>query len=175
MSWFHLFLFLHVTAAIIAFGPTFTFPLIGSLGKNNPQHMGFALKVVGALESKIVIPFVLTMPVSGLLMAFNIKIEWNHNIWLIAALCVYTAAVTFAIGVQSPVIHKLIAMTSGAPHGSGAPAMAQPMPVGPGAAAAGPPPAFLALVKRMQMGGMLLTVAFFVIMVLMIWKPGGNI
>ena len=168
MNWFHVFLFLHITAAIVAFGPTFAFPLVGAAGRDNPMHMGFALKVIGVLESKLVIPFALTMPVSGLLMAFNVGIEWNHNPWLIAALVVYTAAVTFAHGVQRPVIHRLIEMASGA----GAPAA---VPAGPGAAVAGPPPAFVAMIKRMQVGGMLLTLAFFVIMVLMIWRPGGNI
>ena len=173
MSWFHLLLFLHITAAIIAFGPTFAFPLIGALGKNNPMHMNFALRVIETLEMKLVVPFVLTMPVTGVLMAFNISIEWGHNPWLIAALVVYAAAVTFALTFQSGTIRQMIAMSGGhggAPSGAGA-----PLPAGPGAAAAGPPPAFLALAKRMQMGGMLLSLAFFTIMVLMIWKPGGNI
>ena len=168
MSWFHLWLFLHVTAAIIAFGPTCAFPLVGALGRDNPMHMSFALKVIGTLEDKLVIPFVMTMPVSGLLLAISVSIEWNHNPWLIAALVVYAAAVTFAIAVQRPVVERLIHMTSGA----GGPAA---VPAGPGAAVAGPPPAFLALIKRMQVGGMLLTLAFFVIMFLMIWRPGGNI
>jgi hypothetical protein len=168
MSWFHLWLFLHVTAAIVAFGPTFALPLVGALGRDNPTHMSFALRVIGTLERKLIIPFVMTMPVSGVLLAISVSIEWNHNPWLIAALAVYAVALTFALGVQRPVIEKLIDMTSGA----GAPAA---VPAGPGAAVAGPPPAFLALVKRMQMGGMALTVAFFVIMFLMIWKPGGNI
>jgi hypothetical protein len=174
MSWFHLFLFLHITAAIVAFGPTFAFPLIAGLGRKNPMHMPFALKVIGTLEGRLVIPFVLTMPVSGLLMAWNVGIEWNHNLWLVVALIVYAAAVVFAIGVQAPLVHRMIAMTSGGPAAAGAAAMA-PMPAGPGAVAAGPPPAFMALAKRMQMGGMLLSLAFLVLMVLMIWKPGGNI
>jgi hypothetical protein len=138
------------------------------------MNMPFALKVIAIMESRLVFPFVLTMPVSGLLMAFNVNLEWNHNPWLIAALVVYAAAVTFSATVQAPTIHKMIAMTSGAGAPGGAPAMA-PMPAGPGAAAAGPPPAFLALARRMQVGGMMLSVAFFAIMVLMIWKPGGNI
>src|SRR5581483_5317908 len=168
MSWFHLFLFLHITAPIVAFGPTFTFPLIGAAARAQPMHVGFALKTIDMLEEKLVIPFVLTMPVSGLLMAFNIGVDWTRNPWLIAALCVYAAAVTFAITVQAPTVRQAIAMISGA----GAPT---PVPAGPGAAAAGPPPAFLALMKRMQIGGMMLTLAFFILMVLMVWRPGGNI
>lgn len=171
MSWFHLFLFLHVTAAVIAFGPTFAFPLIGAMGGENPTHMSFALKVIAKLENRLVLPFVMTMPVSGLLLAYNIGIEWYHNVWLIAALVVYAAAVTYSVRVQMPTVHRLIDMLSGPAPATGPAAV----PAGPGAAVAGPPPAILALVKRMQMGGMALTGAFFVIMVLMIWKPGGNI
>lgn len=174
MSWFHLFLFLHIVAAIIAFGPTFAFPLIAGMARKQPQHMPFALRAIEVLEERLVVPFVLTMPISGLLMAFNISIEWQHNVWLIAAIAVYVVAVTFSVTVQGPTVKKMLAMVSGgAPHGA-APSMA-PMPAGPGAANAGPPPAFLALARRMQFGGMALTVAFFVIVVLMIWKPGGNI
>ena len=173
MSWFHLFLFLHIVAAIIAFGPTFAFPLIAGLARKQPMHMSFALQTIEVLEERLVVPFVLTMPISGLLMAFNIGIEWQHNVWLIAAICVYVVAVTFSVTVQGPTVKKMLAMMSGGAHG-GAPSMS-PVPAGPGAASAGPPPAFLALAKRMQMGGMALSVAFFVIVVLMIWKPGGNI
>jgi Predicted integral membrane protein (DUF2269) len=173
MSWFHLFLFLHIVAAIVAFGPTFAFPLIAGLAKKQPMHMPFALRAIEVLEERLVVPFVLTMPISGLLMAFNISIEWRHNLWLIAAICVYVVAVTFSITVQGQTVKKMLAMISAGAHG-GAPAMA-PMPAGPGSASAGPPPAFLALARRMQLGGMALSVAFFVIVVLMIWKPGGNI
>ncbi len=173
MSWFHLFLFLHIVAAIVAFGPTFTFPLVASLARKQPVHMPFALRSIEVMEERLVVPFVLTMPVSGLLMAFNIGIDWSRNVWLIAALCVYAVAVTFSVTVQGPTVKKMLAMVSPGAHG-GAPSMA-PVPAGPGAASAGPPPAFLALARRMQLGGMALSLAFFVIVVLMIWRPGGNI
>src|SRR5579884_3547973 len=166
MHWFQLFLFLHILAAIVAFGPTFTLPLIGAAARSQPMHIGFALKAIEILEERLVIPFVLTMPISGLLMAFNISLDWGHNPWIIAALVVYAVAVSFALGVQAPTVRKALAMVSGGP---------APVPAGPGAAAAGPPPAFLALMKRMQMGGMLLSLFFLILMVLMIWRPGGNI
>lgn len=173
MTWFHLFLFLHIVAAIIAFGPTFAFPLIAGLARKQPQHTPFALRAIEVMEERLVMPFVLTMPISGLLMAFNIGVDWGRNVWLIVAVVVYVAAVGFSVAVQAPTVKKMLAMVSPGAHG-GAPSM-QPMPAGPGAAHAGPPPAFLALAKRMQMGGMLLSLAFFVIVVLMIWRPGGTI
>ena len=166
MSWFHIWLFLHITAAIIAFGPTFAFPLIGAVSRRHPEHAGFGLLVSEVLELRLVIPFALSMPISGLGLAYTANIEWGHNPWLIAAVIVYAAAIFTALVLQAPVVHKLVQMTAHAP---------APLPAGPGAAAAGPPPAMAALLKRMQIQGMLLTVFLMTIIVLMIWKPGGNI
>ena len=39
-----LFLFLHVGAAIIAFGPTFAFPVIGGMAAKEPMHGNFAIR-----------------------------------------------------------------------------------------------------------------------------------
>jgi predicted integral membrane protein DUF2269 len=171
MSWFHVWLFLHITAAIIAFGPTFAFPIIGAVSRKHPMHAGFALLVSEVLEMRLVIPFALSMPISGLGMAYTQQIQWQHNVWLIAAVSVYACAMFTALVLQAPVVHKLVHMTNPAP-GSGVPA---PAPAGPGAAVAGPPPEMARLLKRMQMQGMLLTVFLMTIIVLMIWKPGGNI
>lgn len=166
MSWFHTWLFLHVTAAIIAFGPTFAFPIIGAVASKHPAHAPFGLLVSEAIEWRLVIPFALSMPVSGLGLAYTVHIEWNHNPWLIAGISVYAAAMFTALALQAPVVRKLVQMTAHAP---------APVPAGPGAAAAGPPPEMAALLKRMQMQGMLLTVFLITIIVLMVWKPGGNI
>jgi predicted integral membrane protein DUF2269 len=166
MSWFHLWLFLHVTAAIVAFGPTFVFPLIGAASRRHPQHAGFGLLVSEVIEMRLVIPFALSMPVSGLGLAFSVSIDWSHNPWLIAAIAVYAAAIFTALVLQAPLVHKLVEMTAHAP---------APMPAGPGAAAAGPPPAMAAMLKRVQLQGMAMTVFLLTIIVLMVWKPGGNI
>jgi hypothetical protein len=166
MTWFHIWLFLHVTAAIIAFGPTFVFPLIGAVSRQQPMHAGFGLLLSEAIEWRLVIPFALSMPVSGVGLAISLSIDWGQNPWLIAALVVYAAAMYTALVLQAPVVRKLVQMTAHAP---------APLPAGPGAEMAGPPPEMAALLKRMQLQGMLLTVFLFVIIVLMVWKPGGNI
>jgi hypothetical protein len=48
---------------------------------------------------------------------------------------------------------------------------AVPAPAGPGAAVAGPPPELLAAVKRVQRGGMFLTVCIVAIVLLMVFRP----
>lgn len=169
MSWFHFWLWLHVTAAIIAFGPTFVFPLIGAVSGKHPQHAGFGLLLSEVIETRLVIPFALTMPVSGLGLAFTLGIEWNRNAWLIAGLSLYVIAMYIAIVLQGPVVRRLVAMTMHAP------AQSQPVPAGPGAAHAGPPPEMAALIARMRLQGTILLLLLISIITLMVWKPGGNI
>jgi uncharacterized membrane protein len=166
MSWFHFWLFLHVTAAIVAFGPTFVFPLIGVAARNEPAHIGFALHLDAAIEDKLVIPFALTMPVSGIGLAASLGIEWGHNAWLVLGLALWVVAMFVAVVLQRPIVHRLIEITS---------AMRAPAPAGPGADVAGPPEEFVRLIKRVQQNGMVLTVLLIAIIILMVWKPAGNI
>ena len=37
-------LFLHIGGAIVAFGPTFAFPILGPMAGKEPQHANFALR-----------------------------------------------------------------------------------------------------------------------------------
>lgn len=165
LSWFQFFLFLHITGAIIAFGPNFVFPLLGAMSGKEPMHGNFGLRVTAAIEDRIVIPVALTMPVTGVLMIVTGSIALTH-FWLLAGIVMYVIAMTFAVVVQRGWVHQMIHMTEHMP--APAPAMA----AGPGAAPAGPPPEFLALRNKVQMGGMLLTVLLIAILVMMIFRPG---
>jgi uncharacterized membrane protein len=161
-SAFYLFLYLHILGAIIAFGPGLVFPILGSMGGSEPMHGNFALRVGEAIEMKIVIPVAASMPVTGVLMIVTGNIGLAH-FWLIAGIVLYVIAYTFAVTIQRNTVHHMIEMTSHAP----APAAA-----GPGAAPAGPPPEFLALVRRSQLGGIFLNVMVLVIVLLMVFRPG---
>ena len=61
-------LFLHVLGAIVAFGPTFAFSIIGAMGGAEPQHANFATRVSHAITSKRVLPIGITLPITGLAM-----------------------------------------------------------------------------------------------------------
>lgn len=164
-TWFTVFRFLHITTAIIAFGPSFVFPLIGSMAGKEPMHGNFALRLTAAIEDKIVIPVALTLPVSGVLMILTGPVVVDR-FWFIAAMVLYVTAIFIAVVPQRNWVHRMIHMTEQAP----APAMAAAA-AGPGAMAAGPPPEFLALRNRVQMGGMALTFLLIAIMILMIFRP----
>lgn len=162
MNWFSFWLFLHIMAAIVAFGPTFVFPLVGVLAARHPEHGLFALHINEAIENRLVIPFALTMPVSGVALIIDRHIDLSASKWLGAAIIVYAAALSLALFHQVPVTRRLIRI-----------AKSLPAP-GPGAAAAAPPPEMARLFVRVKAVGMLLNVFLVTIVVLMIWKPGGT-
>jgi hypothetical protein len=166
---FELFLFLHIGAAIVAFGPTFAFPLIGAMGGREPMFANFATRVSAALERRMVIPLALTMPLSGTgLLWFApstsdgpIDIFASSGHWLLLAIAVYVFAISFVVFVQDRRVHKVIALTSRPP---GPPAGGPP--------AGGPPPELMLAVKKVQQGGIVLSVALVIIFSLMIFRPG---
>ena len=163
-SAFQFFLFLHITAAIIAFGPSFAFPIIGAMSGKEPMHGNFGLRLTAAIEDRIVIPAALTMPVSGVLMVVTSTFGFGH-FWLLAGITLYVIAMLFATIPQRNWVHEMVHMTERMAPPSAA------MAAGPGAAPAGPPPEFIALRNRVQMGGMFLTVLLILILILMIFRP----
>ncbi len=66
MSLFPWLLWLHIFGAIIAFGPTFAFPLIGSMGGKEPMHANFAMRITEKIERGITIPLAIVQGITGL-------------------------------------------------------------------------------------------------------------
>jgi len=153
-----LLLFLHVGAAILAFGPTFAFPIIGGMGGKEPMFANFATRVSEAIEKRLVLPFALTMPLSGIGLIWfgDINLFSTRSAWLIVGIVLYTAAILFVIRLQNPAVAKVVELTSRPPDPS----------------AGGPPAELLATIKRVQQGGQALALAIVVIVFLMIFKPG---
>jgi hypothetical protein len=166
------FFFLHIGAAIVAFGPTFVFPLIGGMGGKEPMHVNFATRVSAAIERRVVLPVALTMPLSGIGLIWLLPIDVLAPTarWLLVGIAVYVFAIAYVLLVQDGAVHKVIEMTSrppgppaGGPPDGGPPAVAPP--------AGGPPPELMAAVKKVQQGGIILTVALITIFAMMIFKP----
>jgi uncharacterized membrane protein len=156
------FLFLHVLGAIIAFGPSFSFSIIGAMGAADRSHANFATRVSHAISIKRVRPVALTMPVTGigLIWAAGIDPFTRDTRWLALGILLYVVLLTFALTVQIPTTQRIIDMTSG-----------PPPEAPPGSAPSGPPPALVALIGRVQRGGMFLGVMIVVIVFLMVVKP----
>jgi uncharacterized membrane protein len=157
MDLFPWLLFLHVLGAIVAFGPTFAFPIIGSMGGGEPQHANFGTRISNALSHRLVYPIGITLPITGAAMMIvrGIDPSQRANWWLGIAIILYAIAYGYSYFVQSPLVHRVIEMTS-----------APPPPD-----ATGPPPELLGLVSRIQRGGVALTVLLVAIVLLMVVKP----
>ena len=160
MSLFYILLFLHVLGAIVAFGPTFSFAIIGGMGGKEPMHANFATRVSYAISHRVVWPLALVQGVTGVGLILTKGVDLTKALWLDAAIVLYLAALGYSYFVQTPRVRKAIDMTS-----------TPPPPPAPGAAPSGPPPALLALVKGIQQGGMILGLLIVVITFLMVTKP----
>jgi uncharacterized membrane protein len=158
LAWlFPYLLFLHVLGAIVAFGPSFAFPIIGAMGGKEPQHGNFATRVSETISGRLVYPIGITLPITGALIILVKGIDLSSRAywWLGIAIVLYVIAYGYSFFVQRKVVERIIAITSGPP------------PAG----ATGPPPELPGLVKRIQRGGMVLTLLLLAIIFLMVVKP----
>ena len=148
-------LLIHVVGAVFGFGPSVAFAILGPMaGKAGPNGGVAIMETIVAIEKKIIFPVaVAVQPLSGLALIF--LAGYNNNFfshyWLWIALIVYAFTFYLATFVQIPLIEKMIHL-----------------------AKAGPPtPEFMALAKKTQRFGPILTVDLLIIVILMVSKPGG--
>lgn len=155
---FQLFLFLHIGAAIIAFGPTFALPLVGGMAGKEPQHANFATRASLLISQRRIIPFALSMAVTGAVLIWLTGRDLTSpaNYWLDAAIVIYVFAIGYSLMVQVPAGRRLVELTS--------------RPPDPGAS--GPPPELVAPARSMRQGSLILMAAVSVIVALMVFKPG---
>lgn len=153
--------FLHIGGAVLAFGPTFTFPIIGAMGGREPQHVNFALRVQNRIANILVVPLALFQGVTGLLLIWKTGRDVFAANWLLVGIVLYVVALGIALGISLPAVRKLIQLTSAPP-----PA---PPPGAPGPT--GPPPHVAALAKRARRAGMVNAVLILLIVFLMVTKP----
>jgi uncharacterized membrane protein len=154
-------LFLHVGGAVLAFGPTFTFPIIGAMGGREPQHVNFALRVQNRIANVLVVPLALFQGVTGLLLIWKTGFNLFATNWLLVGIALYVVALAIALGISLPAVRKLIQLTSAPP----------PTPPPGAPAPTGPPPHVAALAKRARRAGMVNAGLILVIIFLMVTKP----
>ncbi len=148
-------IFLHVFSAIVAFGPTFAFAIYGAQAGKEPQHANFMARANNVVSDRLVLPLVLSMPVTGVLIIWAAGLNVMASTWLLVAIVIYTFAVLYSLFVQRPATLRLVELTS------------SPPPPG----ASGPSPEIMATVAKIRRGGMILGLAVIVIVALMVVKP----
>jgi uncharacterized membrane protein len=148
-------LLLHVFGAIVAFGPVYAFPIIGAMGGKEPQHANFATRVSDMISKQRVFPLAIFQGITGVGLILVTGINLLATPWLLIGITLYLITISYNFSVQTPTAKKIIDMTS------------TPPPPG----ASGPPPELLALIRRVQLGGMFSAIMIALIVFLMVVKP----
>lgn len=156
MAWlFPWLLFLHVLAAIAAFGPTFAAPVVATLVAREPQHANFFARSQMLLSKRLIMPLALSLGVTGVLMVLVKGVDLTRNVWLGVAIVLYLIALGFALFVQTPNGARLVELT------------AAPSP-------GGPPAELRTTAVAVRRGGMVLGLLVVTIVFLMVVKPGAG-
>ena len=153
--WFAIFLFLHVMGAIIAFGPSYSFPIIGKMASQEPQHANFAARLNEAITEQRIIPLAIFQGITGAGLILVTGINLFATKWLLLGIALWVIALGYGLFVQGPVGRRIVELTS------------TPPPPG----ASGPPPELMASVQKAQRGGIILGLLIVAIVILMVTKP----
>jgi uncharacterized membrane protein len=160
-------LFLHVLGAIVAFGPSFAFALMGPMAAAEPMHMNYTLRLQKKIASTLITPLALVQGVTGLLIVWRISaisgvgfVDVLTQGWLLLAIVLYITALAISFGLIYPNLRILLAGTSGPPPAPSA-----------GGAPVGPPPHIMAAARRIRMASMSTLVLIVSIVFLMVTKP----
>jgi Predicted integral membrane protein (DUF2269) len=148
-------LFLHVLAAIVAIGPNFAYSTIRGMGRQEPQHANFGLRVSHLISARLVYPVGLVIPATGVSMIVVLGIDLVSRAfwWLDVAIVIYATVYLYSFFVQRRIVERIIELTSSPPPPEG------PAPELPGLAA------------RAQRGGTAMLVLLGVVAFLMVLKP----
>ena len=158
-SWNAFWLVLHILFVIVAFGPTFAFPPIAAMARKDPEHAIAYSKVIHFIEKRMTIPLAVGVPLLGTALIYTSHIDLKKSEWLGISIILYIFAFFFAVFVQLKNSTKMVDLLAS-------------MPPGPPPPGATPPPELAQLGKKLQLGGMYLTVSVLVILLLMVWRPG---
>ena len=158
-SWFTFFLIGHILAAIVAFGPVFAFPLIASQAQKDPVHGRFGAEIIDLIERRITLRVAGVVGLFGIGLIFTAHVDFFGSPWILIAVALYIAAYLFAGFVQAKNSARMVELLNA-------------MPPGPPPPGTPPPAEIVALGKKLQFGGMYLTLSIVAIVVLMVWKPG---
>ena len=151
----------HILAAIIGLGPTFSFAFLGIMSEKQPAAARALQETILVVSTRLVIPLVVILGLSGILLIGNTHDNLSKNPWLGAGIILYVLVLGAAIFYQVPVQKKILARLG--PGG------------GPGAVPAGmADPQVRKLANGQRIVGIAMGLVIVVTAVLMIWKPGAG-
>ncbi|MEA2501092.1 MAG: putative integral rane protein [Actinomycetota bacterium] len=142
----------HILAAIIGLGPTFSFAFLGIMAERQPAAARALQETILTISTRLVIPLVVILGLSGLLLIGNTHDNLSKNPWLGAGIVLYVLVLAVAIFYQVPTQKKILAL------------------LGPTGGMDQPEVRKLATGQRVV--GISMGLAIVATAVLMVWKPG---
>jgi uncharacterized membrane protein len=142
----------HILAAIIGLGPTFSFAFLGIMAERQPAAARALQETILTISTRLVIPLVVILGLSGLLLIGNTHDNLSKNPWLGAGIVLYVLVLAVAIFYQVPTQKKILAL------------------LGPTGGMDQPEVRKLATGQRVV--GISMGLAVVATAVLMVWKPG---
>src|SRR5207253_3720474 len=106
----------HILAAIIGLGPTFSFAFLGIMSEKQPAAARALQETILVVSTRLVIPVVVILGLSGVLLIGNRHVNLSKNPWLGAGIILYVlvlASLFYQVGTQK----KILALLG--PEGSG--------------------------------------------------------
>ena len=93
LNLFPWFLFAHILGAIIAFGPTFSSPIIGRMGGAEPAHGNFAMRISRELARVQILPIAIVQDFTSVALIVTGNIDLLKHNWLMVAIVLYLTAI----------------------------------------------------------------------------------
>jgi uncharacterized membrane protein len=88
----------HVAAAVVAFGPTFVYPIIQKTAENTaPRSLPFALRLIRKIDHGVVNPVAVIVGLTGAYQWSDGNWDIGDNQWLAIGLALYLAAFAVAL------------------------------------------------------------------------------
>ena len=144
----------HILAAIIGLGPTFSFAFLGIMSEKQPAAARALQETILLISTRLVIPLVVILGLSGVLLIANTHADLSKNPWLGSGIVLYVLVLATAIFYQVPTQKKILAL------------------LGPSGGMDQPEVSKLANGQRAV--GIAMGLAVVVTAVLMVWKPGAG-
>jgi uncharacterized membrane protein len=106
-----LFLWLHIAIAIVAFGPTFTFPVWTAMARRTGgPAIPYAIGTIRRLLERVILPLAVVMPFTGVVLIYVGRFDLWGTPWLLVAIALYTIAFGIAAGLSLPNVRRMLSL-----------------------------------------------------------------
>jgi hypothetical protein len=106
-SWIQLFLFLHITGAIAAVGPTLTYSMWIARGENQSAELrAFAVRGTSWVDAHLATPAFMVQAITGGFLVWLTRISFFHTAWLLMGVGLYAVVTIVAVTLLTPVVGR---------------------------------------------------------------------